>query len=700
MMAVFNGRDLRGKLAAIDRSQAMVEFSPDGRILAANELFLAAMGYTWPEIRGQHHSIFVDPHDAASTAYKDFWLTLRQGKFQSAEFRRIGKGGRDVWLQAIYSPIRGLTGKTRKVVKFATVVTDAKRRSLDQAGQVAAIGRSQAVIEFALDGTIISANQNFLDAVGYSLEEVRGKHHRMFVNPAESSGPAYKTFWEELRQGQFKSGEYRRVGKNNREVWLQATYNPIRDVDGKPFKIVKFASDITEAKRRAADFAGQIAAIGRSQAIIEFDLKGNILSANQNFLDAMGYTLAEIQGRHHSMFVNAVDRTSSEYRAFWNDLEAGMFKSAEFKRQGKDGHDVWIRATYNPIMDAAGHPCKVVKFATVITEEVEQRAKFAMLSLVADETDNSVVITDADGLAVYVNKGFCRLTGYSPEETMGHIPGRLLQGKHTEPGVVGRIRQSIAARVPFQEEILNYSKNGEPYWNSISINPVFDQNGKLTNFVSVQTNITNTKTRSLDAELRLQAIDQTNIVLEWDDTGVLVRLNEPARTLLKVADLAAARRLPCLAYDTIFSPEDRSALAAGKPAVRDFTFLNETQEEVALSATVQPLRDPEGRLSRTVIYAVDVTARRRQIRETEEVMAAVLQEISQVAAGIAGISGQTNLLALNATIEASRAGEAGKGFAVVAVEVKSLAGRSSQSSRQITQLIDETRQKIASLTAV
>lgn len=412
----------------------------------------------------------------------------------------------------------------------------------------------------------------------------------------------------------------------------------------------------------------------------------------------MGYTLAEIQGRHHGMFVDAADRASDEYKAFWNDLAAGEFKSAEFKRQSKSGQDVWIRATYNPIMNAAGKPFKVVKFATVITEEMKQRVKYAMLSLVADETDNSVVITDATGATVYVNKGFSRLTGYSFEETVGQFPGRLLQGKHTDPGAVERIRQSIAARLPFQEEILNYTKDGEPYWNSLSINPVFDGNGKLTNFISVQTNITNTKIRSLDAELRLQAIDQTNIVLEWDDAGTLVRMNEPAKKLLKVADLASARPMPYLAYDRIFSREDRSALAAGKAAIRDFILTSGMQEEVALSATVQPLCDTEGRLSRTVIYAVDVTARRRQIRETEKVMTAVLQEISQVAAGISGISGQTNLLALNATIEAARAGEAGKGFAVVAVEVKSLAGRSSHSSRQITQLIDETRQKVNSLT--
>ncbi|WP_428483385.1 methyl-accepting chemotaxis protein [Rhodopila sp.] len=699
MSKLFRGRDMRAKLAAIDRSQAVIEFSMDGTILHANQNFLDVVGYALNEIKGKHHSLFVHPDDRDSAEYREFWARLRRGEYQSAEYRRVGKGAREVWLQATYNPVRGLTGKPFKVVKFAADITEAKRQSLDFAGQVAAIGRSQAVIEFDLDGTITAANENFLSTVGYTKEDVLGKHHRMFVSKQESTGTEYAAFWARLRQGHFTAGEYKRIGKDGREIWLQATYNSIRGIDGKPFKVVKFATDVTALKLRNVDFAGQVAAISRSQAVIEFDPQGTILAANRNFLDALGYTLDEIKGRHHSMFVRPDDRESPDYKRFWDDLHKGQFKSAEFLRLGKNGREVWIQATYNPILDPNGKPFKVIKFATVITEQVEQRVKFGLLSLVANETDNGVVITTKDGLIEYVNPGFSRMSGYTEAEARGRKPGSLLQGRHTDPVTVERIRRNLHQKKPFYEEILNYTKDGAPYWISLSVNPVFDKDGALEHFVSVQANITETKTRALDFDLRIKAIEQSNIVLEWDDKGELMRLNDGALTLLGAHSVVDARCLPSLAYDTLFSVDERGTLAAGTSVTRDFVLGGCASGEVVLSGPAQPLRDVEGRLRRTVIYAMDVSARRKAIRESEQVMTGVLERISQVAGGITSISGQTNLLALNATIEAARAGDAGKGFAVVASEVKSLAGRSSQSSGEITKLIDETRRQIEMLVA-
>ena len=234
----------------------------------------------------------------------------------------------------------------------------------------------------------------------------------------------------------------------------------------------------------------------------------------------MGYALDEVLGKHHAMFVAPETRSSAAYAQFWADLRGGAFKTAEFLRFGKDDRPVWIQATYNPILDLSGRPWKVVKFATVVTDEVLRRAKFNLLSLVADSTDNSVVITDAEGRVEYTNPGFTRLTGYSAEEVRGRKPGSMLQGPHTDWDTVARIRRNLADRTPFYDEILNYSKTKEPYWISLSINPVFAADGTFERFVSVQANITQTKTLALEAELRLRALDRSNIVFEWDAAGV------------------------------------------------------------------------------------------------------------------------------------------------------------------------------------
>ena len=218
-----------------------------------------------------------------------------------------------------------------------------------------------------MDGTIIGANENFLSTVGYSLDEIKGKHHSMFVTPADKGSAEYQQFWENLKRGKYQAAEYKRLGKGGKEVWIQASYNPIMDLNGKPFKVVKFATDITQQKMANADFSGQVAAISKAQAVIEFNLDGMIITANPNFLGAMGYQLDEIKGRHHSMFVEPSYKDSVEYREFWRILNDGKFQAGEYKRFGKGGKEIWIQASYNPIFDLNGKPFKVVKYATDIT---------------------------------------------------------------------------------------------------------------------------------------------------------------------------------------------------------------------------------------------------------------------------------------------------------------------------------------------
>ncbi|GJE16965.1 Biofilm dispersion protein BdlA [Methylobacterium marchantiae] len=269
-------------------------------------------------------------------------------------------------------------------------------RSNDLTSKIEALDRSQAIIEFGTDGTILTANRNFLDAVGYDLAEIQGKHHSLFVDPAFRESQEYRAFWTALAAGTFQSGEFKRIGKGAREIWLQATYNPILGRDGRPTKIVKFASDITERVMRSINHEGQIKALDRSQAVIEFALDGTILTANKNFLDVMGYSLAEIQGRHHGMFVDPDLRAGAEYKRFWENLGRGEYQADEYRRIAKGGREVFIQGTYNPIFDRDGRPLKVVKFATDVTRQVLERRSRAALQ-VSIATDLNAIAGAASG---------------------------------------------------------------------------------------------------------------------------------------------------------------------------------------------------------------------------------------------------------------------------------------------------------------
>jgi methyl-accepting chemotaxis protein len=365
--------ELRERSAIIEansKAQAVIEFTLDGTILTANDNFLHTLGYTLEEIRGKHHSLFVEPTYRDSNDYRQFWEKLRRGEYDTGQYKRIGRGGKEVWIQASYNPILDPSGKPYKVVKFATDISAEKLRTADFAGQLNAVSKAQAVIEFNLDGTILTANDNFLKTLGYTIEEIQGKHHSLFVESSYRDSGEYRLFWEKLGRGEYDAGQYKRVGKGGKEIWIQASYNPIMDMSGKPFKVVKYATDISAAKLKSADFEGQLAAIGKAQAVIEFKLDGTILTANDNFLKTLGYTIEEIRGKHHSLFVEPSHRDSNEYRLFWDKLGRGEYDAGQYKRIGKGGKEIWIQASYNPILDMNGKAFKVVKYASDVTDQV------------------------------------------------------------------------------------------------------------------------------------------------------------------------------------------------------------------------------------------------------------------------------------------------------------------------------------------
>lgn len=269
--------EARGKLAAIDRSMAVIEFDVEGNILAANDNFLKTMGYSRTEVVGKHHRMFVAPQDSRSQEYAKFWQGLKSGRFFSGAFCRLGKGGHEVWIQGSYNPILDSNGNVTKIIKFASDITETKQQEAHANSQLDAINKSTAVIEFELDGTIVNANENFLHVMGYRLHEIQGAHHSIFVDENEKRLPAYREFWSKLNHGQFVSGEFRRIGKGGREVWIQASYNPTYDANGRIVRVIKIATDITAATQiRKASRVGE----SLSDSVSQFSHTITEISAN------------------------------------------------------------------------------------------------------------------------------------------------------------------------------------------------------------------------------------------------------------------------------------------------------------------------------------------------------------------------------------------------------------------------------------
>ncbi|MCU1778530.1 MULTISPECIES: PAS domain-containing methyl-accepting chemotaxis protein [unclassified Pseudomonas] len=243
-----------------------------------------------------------------------------------------------------------------------------------QASLLDAIERSMAVIEFDLQGTVLRANENFLKTMSYRAEQIAGQPHRMFCTPAFTRSAEYNQLWTQLRNGQFQSGTFERVGGDGQSVWLEASYNPVRDHTGQVIKVVKYAMDVTPRLQAESEANAKLGAIDRAMAVIEFNLDGTIITANANFLQRMGYSLAQIQGKHHRLFCKPDLANSSTYSEFWKRLNQGELFNGQFERIDKNGQTVWLEANYNPVYDASGRLCKVVKFASDITARVQQHA--------------------------------------------------------------------------------------------------------------------------------------------------------------------------------------------------------------------------------------------------------------------------------------------------------------------------------------
>lgn len=736
--------ELQGQIDAIDQTMGWIEFDPEGYITYINDNMLGILGYHRQEVLHQHHGIFTKEDYRKSEEYKHFWQNLNAGKSFKGEVLRLNKQQEEIWLQVTYTPVRNREGKVVKILKLALDITESKNKSIDFESQLKAVDESNARVELSPDGTLLKANSHFLEMMGYGEGELLGKHHRMLVNPSQWNSESYHKFWEELRSGNFQAGEFTRLHKNGSEVYIRGSYNPIRDSNGKIYKIVKFAQDVSEQKRLEKEIAAQLedsrakeeeirqnmeelqatqekqaklteqlaqsqaeteaqlSAINLAYGFVEFDPEGKVLNANDVFLNDLQYDLSQVQGKHHRIFVPSHFVSSHEYQKFWQDLRQGIARPGVYERIDRHNQTVWLDAVYTPVFDQDGKVTKVIKLARNVTDF---RVSLNAVSLFLEQIGKGNFEAELD------------LQGRKLSQDLDSLVQDNLKLRDTLRNIIKEVNRVVGlAGLEGNLKERMHIEDQQGTWAELteSVNTLLE--AIYNPIMAIKHLVIKIAEGDLSEELQIEmkgelrqmgdALNQTihslNNILHSIEESAQTVAEASAQMMQKAVSIqqstqeasSAIQEMADGAREQATRTDESSRLV--EETLRAASNVSEKSEIITQSAdkgqqsthkgleSIQTLVQNMG----NIISSADASA------NSIEVLTKRSEEISRILSVINEIAFQTKLLSVNANIEAARAGESGRGFQVVAEEIGKLAEDSRRSTVEIEQLIKDVQRDI------